>query len=770
MSEQQVPSYCAQCISRCGCLVTVKDGVLTKVQNLVGHPTGDVVCVKGKAAPRIVYHPDRLLTPMQRTKPKGSDNPGWQAISWQQALRTIADKLGQFKSQSGAKSVCWGITTPSATAIADSFVWINRLAHAFGSSNKLFATENCNWHKDFSHAYVFGQGIGMPDYQNTDCILLWGFNPKETWPAHALQVTEAQKRGAKLIVIDPRRAGLAEQSDLWMGITPGTDGVLAMALANWLIANKQYDQSFVRRWSNGPLLVRDDNGSLLSAEDLEPGSGNYSKPEQLVAWDEQAQAIVLYDAKSREYQSGSIEDTLLALDGRIELNGISCRPAFSHYRDACQRYTLEYAESVTGISAKQIELMASMIGESSAVSYFSWTGTAQHQQATPSTLAIASLYGLTGCLDKRGGNVYFTKPPVNNLMGFSLLSSEQRKEALGADKPLGPWKMGWVNSNDLHRSVVQQAPYKTRALIAFGGNPVATKPNEAFVRETLRKLEFYVHADLFMNESAKEADIVLPVSSSWERSGLNPGFLVSQQAESLLQLRKPVIESLGEAKSDTSIVFELARELGLGAHFWLGDSDAALEEVLAPTGVSLSELRAQPAGIDLGLKTHYRKYCEQGFNTPTGKLEFYSECFLKQGYSPVPQFPEIQGPSDYPLILTSAKFRAHCHSQHKNIGKLNRRADGPIVEISRALAQELSINANQKIIIETPIGQVTAIAKLNADLAKHVLCAQYGWQEDGKNYNGIIEQTQSDPISGSNRLKSQRCRIVNPGTCPAEPN
>jgi len=764
MSEQQVPSYCAQCISRCGCLVTVKDGVLTKVQNLAGHPTGDVVCVKGKAAPQIVYHPDRLLTPMQRTKPKGSDNPGWQSISWQQALGTIADKLKQFRSQSGAKSVCWGITTPSATAIADSFVWINRLAHAFGSPNKLFATENCNWHKDFSHAYVFGQGIGMPDYQNTDCILLWGFNPKETWPAHALQVTEAQKRGAKLVVIDPRKAGLAGKSDLWMDITPGTDGVLAMALANVLIANKQYDQSFVRRWSNGPLLVRDDNGRLLTAEDLGRDSAN--QLEQLVAWDERAQAVVLYDPLSREYHSDSIKDSVLALDGQILLNGILCRPAFSHYKDTCQHYTLEYAESVTGISAKQIEQMASIIGQSKAVSYFSWTGTAQHQQATQTTLAIASLYGLTGCLDKPGGNVYFSKPPVNNLMGFSLLDSELKKEALGADKPLGPWKMGWVNSNDLHLSVVHKEPYKTRALIAFGGNPIATKPNDAFVRETLQELEFYVHADLFMNESAKEADIVLPVSSSWERSGLNAGFLISQQAESLIQLRKSVIEPLGEAKSDTCIVFELAGQLGLGEHFWQGYTDAALEEVLAPSGVSLSELKAQPAGIDLGLNTHYRKYREQGFNTPSGKLEFYSECFLKQGYSPVPQFAENHSDSGYPLILTSAKFRAHCHSQHKNIGKLNRRADGPHVEISTELARELSIYANQTIIIETPIGRMTATARINADLAKNVLCAQYGWQESGKNYNGIIEQTPSDPISGSNRLKSQCCRICTVETLP----
>jgi len=759
MSERQVPSYCAQCISRCGCLVTVKDGALTNVQNLAGHPTGDVVCVKGKAAPQIVYHPDRLLTPMQRTQPKGAGDPGWQPISWQQAFRTIDDKLKKFKLESGAKSVCWGITTPSATAIADSFMWINRLAHAFGSPNKLFATENCNWHKDFSHAYVFGQGIGMPDYDNTDCILLWGFNPKETWPAHALQVIEAQKRGAKLIVIDPRRAGLAEKSDLWMRITPGTDGVLAMALANVLMANDQYDQSFVRRWSNGPLLVRDDNGMLLTAEDLGRDSADDLQRRHLVAWDERAQGVVFYDAKSRQYQRDSIEETQLAMEGRIQVNGIRCRPAFSHYREACERYTLEYAESVTGISAKQIEQMASMMAQSKAVSYFSWTGTGQHQQATQTTLAIASLYGLTGCLDKRGGNVYFSKPAVNNLMGFSLLDSEQRKAALGADKPLGPWKMGWVNSNDLHLSVVHQAPYKTRALIAFGGNPIATKPNENFVRETLRALEFYVHADLFLNESAKEADIVLPVSSCWERAGLSAGFLVSQQAESLLQLRKPVIEPLGDAKSDTHIVFELAQKLGLGEYFWEGDIDAAIEEVLAPTGVSLSELKAQPAGIDLSLITQYQKYRNQGFNTQTGKLEFYSACFLKSGYSPVPQFPDVQSHADYPLILTSAKFRAHCHSQHKHVGMLNRRSDGPLVEISRALAQELSISANETIIIETPIGQMTAIAKLNADLAKNVLCAQYGWQESGKNTNGIIEQTPSDPISGSNGLKSQWCKI-----------
>jgi hypothetical protein len=80
------------------------------------------------------------------------------------------------------------VATPSGTAVADSFAWVHRLAHACHSPNLVFATENCNWHKDFAPAYTFGAGIGMPDYQRTGCILLWGFNPATSWLAQATAV------------------------------------------------------------------------------------------------------------------------------------------------------------------------------------------------------------------------------------------------------------------------------------------------------------------------------------------------------------------------------------------------------------------------------------------------------------------------------------------------------------------------------------------------------------------------------------------------------
>ncbi len=235
--EQRIPGYCPLCISCCGCISVVDDGVLSSVEPFPDHPTGKSLCMKGKAAPELVYSSDRIRTPLKRTTSKGSADPRWKAISWDEALDTIATQLQKIAKESGAEAVAFGVTTPSATGISDSFVWINRLAHAFGSPNILFATENCNWHKDFATKYTSGNSIGMPDYEKSGCILLWGFNPTVSWLSQAELVARALKRGVKLIVVDPRKVGFASRADQWLRVRPAADGPLAMALAHQLIVN-----------------------------------------------------------------------------------------------------------------------------------------------------------------------------------------------------------------------------------------------------------------------------------------------------------------------------------------------------------------------------------------------------------------------------------------------------------------------------------------------------------------------------------------------------
>ena len=169
-----------------------------------------------------------------------------------------------------------------------------------------------------------------------------------------------------------------------------------------------------------------------------------------------------------------------------------------------------------------------------------------------------------------------------------------------------------------------------------------------------------------MNPTAELADVVLPVASAFEREALKIGFDISPEAQSLIQLRPALVPPRGEARPDTDIIFDLAQRLGLGAQFWSGDIDAAYRHQLAPTGLSLEQLRAKPGGVRLPLEARYAKYAEldtngapRGFATPSRKVELYSQTFLEHGYTPLPEFDEPRiGPvarpdlsAHFPMVL-----------------------------------------------------------------------------------------------------------------------
>jgi len=292
-----------------------------------------------------------------------------------------------------------------------------------------------------------------------------------------------------------------------------------------------------------------------------------------------------------------------------------------------------------------------------------------------------------------------------------------------------------------------------------------------------------------MNPTAELADVVLPVATPFEREGLKIGFEVSPAAQSLVQLRLPVAAPGGEARSDTEIIFDLACRLGLGAHFWNGDIDAAYRHQLRPSGLSLDALRASPAGVRVPLQTRYRKYAEEkdgvptGFATPTRKIELYSEAFLDAGQRPFADYEEpMVGPvtrpelaERYPLILTCAKDTHFCESQHRALPSLRRRAPDPEVELHPATAAERDIRGGDWVTIETPDGRVRARARLNDTLHPRVVCGQHGWWQacpelgapgydpfgpGGANFNLIIGNEAIDPISGSVPHRAYLCQIA----------
>ena len=269
-------------------------------------------------------------------------------------------------------------------------------------------------------------------------------------------------------------------------------------------------------------------------------------------------------------------------------------------------------EAICGVARDQVVNTARMLWEARPVAYYAWSGVEMQTNATQIARAIAQLYALTGSFDAPGGNVLFPAVPTANVNGCGIAACRAARRALGLpERPLGPSRWQHVTSEELYRGILEQQPYGVHGLVGFGANLLLSHANGQRGRQALAALDFYVHADLFMNPTAELADIVLPVASPFEREALKAGFQVSPEAQSLVQLRQPVVAPRGEARSDTEIVFDLANRLGLGAHFWGGDIQAAYRYQLGPSGVSLEALRQQPGGVRVPLQTRYRKFAEQ---------------------------------------------------------------------------------------------------------------------------------------------------------------
>jgi anaerobic selenocysteine-containing dehydrogenase len=792
---RQVQGYCGLCIARCGTVATVTDGRFTRLDPDPTHPTGAAICAKGRAAPELVYHKDRLKRPLRRTRPKGDADPGWEEISWDAALDQTAAAMWRIAEQHGPEAVAFSQSSPSTTAIADSAAFVVRLMNAFGTPNQVSALELCGWGRGFATRYVFGVGSvatgsaggAMADITESGCLILWGYNPSFSRITHATATVAGLKRGMKLIVIDPRNVGLANKADVWLRVRPGTDGALALGLANIMIERGWYDHEFVRAWSNGPLLVRSDTDRLLKADDLVSGGSSG----QFVGWDSKSNRTVSYDPAAGRYEAPGAH---LALRGEYMVatvdGPISCRPVFDRYAALCKKYSPEVIETTCWIPPGQLEQAARTIWHARPVSYYAWSGHEHHANSTETARAMAMLYALTGSFDAAGGNVLFPAVPAGSITGEDLPAAKRLAPAIGfAERPLGPARWNHVSPQDFYRAVLEDTPYPVRGLIGFGANLLLAHGDPVRGRAALVALDFYAHADLFMTPTAALADIVLPVASCFEREALKIGFEISAEAQSRVQLRHAIVAPPGEARSDTDVIFDLAARLGLGEHFWNGDVDAGYRQQLAPSGISLNQLRAEPAGLRKPLVTRHAKHAvrddkgnPRGFATPSRKVEFWSETFLDHGYPAMPDFVEPPiGPvarpdlaASFPLILTCAKPSLFCQTQHRALPSLRKRALHPEIELNPATAAARGIKNGDWVDVRTPAGGMRARARFSETLDPRVVVGEHGWWQgcdelgvgdsnpfnpNGTNFNLTVDATVRDPVSGTPSHRSNLCEV-----------
>ena len=203
-------------------------------------------CIKGiRGAPGITYGPNRLLHPMRRTGARGEGK--WARVSWDEALEEMAERLAQVRQKYGPEAI---VGATSGAYFSRSVILALTL-RSIGSPNWMINQDLCGGCRAVS-ARTMGLNITRgEDIDNTRCALIVGRNPSIADPVEWAALKAAKKRGARMIVIDPKRTQAAQMADLWLAPRVGTDAALALAMTHVLIAEDLYDKAFVARWCHG---------------------------------------------------------------------------------------------------------------------------------------------------------------------------------------------------------------------------------------------------------------------------------------------------------------------------------------------------------------------------------------------------------------------------------------------------------------------------------------------------------------------------------------
>lgn len=229
----------------CGIDAYVKDGRVIKVEGTKGHPMSDgLLCTKGLSNREYIYRRDRILTPLKRVGERGEGK--FQEITWEEAYRICAEKLNGWKEKEGADSVLFfgGYTKWFRP-------WLHRLAFSFGTEN--YATESSTCFTSGFMAWKIATGRGAKgDMAHCGVYLGWAFNPYHSRYLNGKKADEAKARGVKFIIVDPRITPAVEKlADIHLRPRGGTDGALALAMANILIQNNWIDREYIDQYVEG---------------------------------------------------------------------------------------------------------------------------------------------------------------------------------------------------------------------------------------------------------------------------------------------------------------------------------------------------------------------------------------------------------------------------------------------------------------------------------------------------------------------------------------
>ena len=455
------------CPDACSLAVRVQHGKIVTIDGSEKNPvTGGYICAKVRRFGERVYGPDRLLYPGIRIGGKGEGR--FRRVSWDEALECIVDRMKAAKATSGGESI---------------------LPYSYGGSNGLMTQDNLDatlWRRwgtsrlartlcaaptGAANMALYGKmaSVTYEDYPEARLIILWGVNPSISGIHLIPYLREAQNRGARLVVIDPRTTPLARSADVHLPVRPGTDVVVALAFHRYLFTRGLADTNFL------------DRHAVHAAE----------------------------------------------------------------LQERAEEWTFEKAAATSGVDAALLEHVAELYAQTSPALVKCGWGLERNRNGGSAAMAVLALPAVGGKFGVRGGGYSMSNSASWNIERPWINQAEP-------DTRL-------VNMNHLGRALLDYNDPPVKVLFVYNCNPAVTVPNQSRV---IKGLE---HEDLFtvvfeqvMTDTALYADVVLPATTFLE------GYDFARAYGPLsIDLGKPVIDAVGEARPNAEVFGELCARLGL---------------------------------------------------------------------------------------------------------------------------------------------------------------------------------------------------------------
>jgi anaerobic selenocysteine-containing dehydrogenase len=430
---------------------------------------------------------------------------------------------------------------------------------------------------------------------------------------------------------------------------------------------------------------------------------------------------------------------------------------FDKLKEHVRKYSPEVVEKVTLVSASKIRQFARMYATTKPATITQGVSLDHCINGVQNSRAISILIAITGNLDILGGNIYNSPLRQASVRVKGTVSID---EAIGANYPIFGKFTGETTAMPVTGSILTGKPYPVKALIVQGCNPALTWPDSHKVGQALQSLDLLVVSDLFMTESARLADIFLPAAAFPERKTIKD---YAFEGLPLIVVNHKVVEPPTGCLGDWQLWAELGRKMGYVDYFSWQSADELFAYLLEPSGITLEQLEQNPGGILYRQLDRQRKY-EEGLDTPSGKVELFSQIMAEHGYDPLPTFtkPRENLSERYPFtLITGTRVVAFTHSQHRHIARLRKLVPQPLVEINPEPAKRLGIIDGERVVVESAKGSITLQARITPDIHPQVLSLQHGWDE--ANANILTDSEQRDPISGYPGLRATLCQVRKTG-------